>query len=205
MTRQRFSEEDLIEALKKLVELLGRTPRARDADADPDVPCHSTYVNRFGSWRKALEAADIPLDPRNTGYDRETLLSHLRELAETLGRTPMHRDLKRTDGPCKPTYALHFGSWRKAVAEAGLEIRPPSKRYEREELLEILRELTEELGHTPSMAELWEREDLPTPSTYKYRFGRWNGALREAGLTPQHPGKYAEDAAEDEVRDGREQ
>jgi hypothetical protein len=60
-------------------------------------------------------------------------------------------------------------------------------------LIEILRGLAEELGHAPSMAELWEREDLPTPSTYKYRFGRWNVALEEAGLTPQHVIKRPQD------------
>jgi hypothetical protein len=43
------------------------------------------------------------------------------------------------------------------------------------------------------MAELWEREDLPTPSTYKYRFGRWNVALEEAGLTPQRVIKRPQD------------
>jgi hypothetical protein len=86
MTKKRFSEDELIEALKGLAELLGRTPRARGADADPRVPCHSTFVNRFGSWRKALETAGIPLDPRNAGYDRETLLKHLQDLAETLVR-----------------------------------------------------------------------------------------------------------------------
>jgi hypothetical protein len=185
MAGKRFSQDELIEALKGLAELLGRTPRARDADADPDVPCRSTYVNRFGSWRKALEAAGIPLDPRNTGYDRETLLDHLQDLAETLGRTPRRTDLEATDGPCPRTYQSHFGSWSGALVEAGLEVGPPSKRYEREELVEILSALAQQLGHAPSMAELWEREGLPTPSTYKYRFGRWNAALEEAGLTPR--------------------
>lgn len=181
----KLSQEELIESLKELAELLGHTPRARDADADPHVPCHCTYVNRFGSWQEALEAAGIALDPRNTGYDRETLLEHLRDLAETLGRTPRRTDLEATGGPCPRTYQSHFGSWSEALVEAGLEVEPPSKRYEREELVEILRALAQQLGHAPSMAELWRREDLPTPSTYKYRFGRWNAALEEAGLTPR--------------------
>jgi hypothetical protein len=48
-----------------------------------------------------------------------------------------------------------------------------------------LRDLDVELGHPPSQAELREREVLPHPSTYKYRFGSWNKALEAAGLTPR--------------------
>jgi hypothetical protein len=73
-----------------------------------------------------------------------------------------------------------------------LEPRDNSK-YDRAELLDILQELAEELGHTPSTAELREREDLPAPSTFVYRFGRWNAALEEAGLTPQHVMKSTRD------------
>ncbi|MEA3374641.1 MAG: hypothetical protein U9R72_00325, partial [Chloroflexota bacterium] len=145
--------------------------------------------NRFGSWREALQAAGSPLNPRNMGYDREGLLEHLRELAERVGRTPLHADLEKIDGPASKTYVNHLGSWAAALEEAGLEQEPASRRYARPEVLEILREVADELGHAPSMAELWEREELPSPSTYKYRFGRWNDALREAGLTPRHPMK----------------
>jgi hypothetical protein len=140
-----------------------------------------TYVKRFGSWSSALEAADVPLDPTNTGYDRETLLEHLRDLAETLGKTPSLTELEAADGPSSKPYRSHFGSWSAALTEAGLELRPPNQRYEREELLDILRGLAEELGRAPSMAELRERNNLPSPSTYKYRFGRWNAALKEQG------------------------
>jgi hypothetical protein len=59
---------------------------------------------------------------------------------------------------------------------------PISRHYETDELLQILRELAEELGHTPTVLELGAREDLPSPYTYRDRFGRWSEALREAGL-----------------------
>lgn len=181
-----YSDAELLDALERLAERLGHTPRERDVTAHPDVPSHKTYVNRFGSWRNALETAGISLDPRNTGYDRDTLLTHLRDLAENLGRTPILADLEAADGPRGATYESHFGTWTAALSAAGLEPGRRSRRYGRDELLSILQELAEELGHAPSMAELWQREDLPTPSTYRYRFGRWNAALEDAGLRPQH-------------------
>ena len=72
------------------------------------------------------------------------------------------------------------------VAEIGLQPRG-NKLYERDELLGVLRELAEELGRPPTQAELWEREGLPRPTTYKYRFGSWSRALEAAGLKPPSP------------------
>jgi hypothetical protein len=176
MQGKRFGHDELIEALKRLAELLGRTPRARDADADHDVPCHSPYVTRFGSWRKALEAAGIPLDARNTGYDCEMLVDHLWELAETLGRTPRLADLEATDGPCGTTYQSHFAGWSEALVEARLEVDRRSRRYNREELLDVLRVFADELGHAPTTVELAQREDLP--SAWAYRADSAGGTTR---------------------------
>lgn len=82
------------------------------------------------------------------------------------------------------------------MAELGLEPRT-SRRYETEELLEILRDFAEELGHAPSIAELQAQEDLPSPCTYRYRFGRWNEAVRQAGLTPRHAISPKRDVADE--------
>jgi hypothetical protein len=51
----------------------------------------------------------------------------------------------------------------------------------------VLRGLVRDLGHTPSTAELQARKDLPSLYTIRDRFGRWNEALRLAGLEPRHP------------------
>jgi hypothetical protein len=86
---------------------------------------------------------------------------------------------------CAVTYANHFGSWTAALAEIGLLPRG-SRLYEHDELLSVLREVAAELGHPPTQAVLWEREGLPRPTTYKYRFGSWNQAPEAAGFTPPH-------------------
>jgi hypothetical protein len=185
MSTKRFTRDDLIKALHTLSERVGRTPIEHDTHKYPDIPGHTTFVKRFGTWREALEAAGIPLNPLYMGYDRETLLDHLREVAEELGRAPSKREFKEFEGPNPETYAAHFGSWRAALAEIGLTVRT-SRRYESEQLLQILRELADELGHTPTTAELQAREDLPSSYTYRDRFGRWTEALRRAGLTPRH-------------------
>jgi hypothetical protein len=185
MTQQRYSQQWLIEKLQEMAARLGRSPTQVEATADPDIPSHTTYVKRFGSWTKALRAAGLPVDPHSVGYDRETLLEMLRELVAELGRVPVSRELPGLGLPNHVTYAKHFGSWAAALAEIGLEPKVGNTRYGRDELLDVLRDLDRVLGHAPSQAELKEQEGLPHPSTYKYRFGSWNKALEAAGLTPR--------------------
>jgi hypothetical protein len=186
MVRKPQTRDHLIERLQALAERLGHTPLQREVDADADSPCRVTYVRRFGSWHAVLEAAGLPPNRPPVPYDREMLLEALRQLADRLGRAPTKAEVDQQGAACAKTYANHFGSWTAALAEIGLQPRG-SRLYERDELLSALRDLAEELGHLPSQAELWEREGLPRPTTYKYRFGSWNQALGAAGLKPSHP------------------
>jgi hypothetical protein len=192
MGTRRFSEEDLIDCLRRLRERVGRTPIEADTHEHLDIPGHTTYVKRFGTWREALEAAGIPIDPRNMGYDKETLLAELRTIVEQLGRTPSRRDLREMGGPSGCTFAHYFGSWTAALKELGLEPNR-GRRYKTEELLEILRDVAADLGHPPSVSEVMRQEELPAPRTFRYRFDTWNGALRAAGLTPRHPRRRRRD------------
>jgi hypothetical protein len=51
-----YSDQDLIEWIKSFKEELGYVPRMKDMDSCPG-PHSLTYINRFGSWSKALLAA----------------------------------------------------------------------------------------------------------------------------------------------------
>lgn len=202
MGRKPYSREWLIEKLQRLAARLGHSLTKADVDADPTTPCYRTYANHFGSWNSALEAAGLPLNRWGAvRRDRETLLEMLRQLADQLGRAPTTADLAQRGLPCDVTYAKHFGSWRAALAEIGLQPKVGNTRYQRDELLSILRQLDLELGHSPSQAELGQTGRLPSPSTYKYYFGGWNRALEAAGLTPRHPKGNQKGQATDESND----
>jgi hypothetical protein len=60
-----YSRDGLLDELAALAERLGRTPNQLDINADPDTPCHVTYVRRFGSIRAAQIAAG--LEPNGVG------------------------------------------------------------------------------------------------------------------------------------------
>lgn len=58
----RISDEDLCVALQDLTDELDRRPKTSDMNQRGPYSA-GTYINRFGSWEKALDTADI--DPSN--------------------------------------------------------------------------------------------------------------------------------------------
>ena len=78
------------------------------------------------------------------------------------------------------TVIEHFGTWNAAKRAAGLY---PRRFLTREELLEQLRALGEELGRIPTARDLAaRRRSLPSASLYAHTFGSLANALREAGF-----------------------
>lgn len=62
---------------------------------------------------------------------------------------------------------------------------PP--RIPEEDLLDELRRLADELDKTPSGPDMAADGEY-SPSTYRRRFGSWNGAIETAGLEPRPVG-----------------
>jgi hypothetical protein len=115
-------------------------------------------------------------------YSNDQILAELRDSAERLGRSPTMRefaaDPETTVHP--QTVIEHFGSWNAAKREAGLV---PRRFATREELVGLLRDLGDDLGHTPTAKDLDERRgSMPSKSLYWHTFGSLAEALREAGF-----------------------
>jgi len=115
-------------------------------------------------------------------HGREELLEQLRACAERLGASPTMREFAEdTQATIHPqTVVDHFGSWNAAKREAGLM---PRRRATREELLEALRALGEELGRRPSTKDIEQaRGRVPSRGVYAKAFGSMREALRLAGF-----------------------
>ena len=115
-------------------------------------------------------------------YTDEQILAELRASAERLGRSPTMRefagDPETTVHP--QTVIEHFGSWNAAKREAGLV---PRRFATPEELLQLLRDLGEQLGRVPTARDLDDRRGkMPSKSLYWHTFGSLTSALREAGF-----------------------
>jgi len=143
------------------------------------MPRRSQYRALAGIDRKALEVFQAGIRKR---YSDEQILAELIACAERLGRSPTMREFAADPGTSlhPQTVIEHFGSWNEAKRKAGLV---PRRFATREELLDLLRGLGEELGRIPTARDIEEhRGRMPSKSLYWHTFGSLANALREAGF-----------------------
>ena len=115
-------------------------------------------------------------------YTDDQILAELRASATRLGRSPTMKEFAADPGAGMhpQTVIEHFGSWNAAKRAAGLM---PRRFATREELVERLRRLGEELGRTPTAQDIRaHRGTMPSASLYWHTFGSLTTALREAGF-----------------------
>jgi hypothetical protein len=115
-------------------------------------------------------------------YSDAEILEELRAAAERLGRSPTMREFAQDpEARVHPqTVIEHFGTWNAAKRSAGLF---PRRFLTRDDLLDQLRTLGDELGRTPTARDLAaRRRALPSASLYAHTFGSLANALREAGF-----------------------
>lgn len=115
-------------------------------------------------------------------YTDEEILAELRGSAARLGRSPTMREFATDpDARVHPqTVIEHFGTWNAAKRAAGLQ---PRRFISREELVEQLRRLGEELGRTPTVRDIEERRGrMASKSLIWHTFGSLAAALKEAGF-----------------------
>jgi hypothetical protein len=115
-------------------------------------------------------------------YSDEEIIEQLLDCARRLGRSPSMREFSAdSETSVHPqTVIEHFGSWNAAKRAAGLV---PRRFATKEELLQLLRELGERLGRTPTARDLdAHRRSMPSKSLYWHTFGSLTNALREAGF-----------------------
>ena len=90
--RRRYTDEQILEALRASAERLGRSPTMKEFAADPEAGMHpQTVIEHFGTWNAAKRAAGLM--PRRFAT-REELVGQLRRLGEELGRTPTAHDIR---------------------------------------------------------------------------------------------------------------
>jgi hypothetical protein len=143
------------------------------------LPRRPRYRALAGIDRRALAAFQAGIRKR---YTDEQILEELAASAQRLGRSPTMREFAADPGTTvhPQTVIEHFGSWNEAKRKAGLV---PRRFATREELLELLKGLGEELGRIPTARDIEEhRGRMPSKSLYWHTFGSLANALREAGF-----------------------
>ena len=190
---------ELIQDLTKVARLLGYTPdqNSYDAHREPTMASSVTYARRFGSWPKALERARLKYEERT--FTKEEVIDAIVCVEQILGRAftqKEYNELRSPDMPCTGTIKVHLGDWKSAMKEAGHERLRNFYRYTDDEMIAVLQDMAEMLGHTPNVTEYGQHkpEDAPHWSaTFIIRFGSWGNAMKAAGLPPVNHLLYTDD------------
>src|SRR5215831_1061273 len=129
--RRRYSDEQILEALRASADRLGRSPTMKEFAADPEAGMHpQTVIEHFGTWNAAKRAAGLM--PRRFAT-RDELLEQLRRLGDEIGRTPNAQDIRSRRGtmPSTSLYWHTFGSLAVALREAGFDVAVGEEKLER--------------------------------------------------------------------------
>lgn len=187
-SRNNIPDDELLDGLVEFVRFLGFVPTK--SKMDREGPFHSdAYERAFGDWESAVSELGLS-PPDGTQISDRELIDALREFANYYGRgvvkVPTKWDLD-ADGPhSHKIYWERFGSWAKALVEAGLN---PERRESRETLLDDLRRVAADRGAPPTLAEYQSHGSFST-SVFYYRFESFLMALEEAGLNPGDRGPH---------------
>jgi len=118
-----YTDEELLNYLKKFYYDNGRAPKRREFEIHPDYPGKTTYCRRFGSWKNALEKAGI-LDKMEHVriYTSEEISDSLFQFYETYGQIPKYNDFRNGAMSIHASTILRrFGTWNNALKTVGLD------------------------------------------------------------------------------------
>jgi len=159
--RRRYTDDQILAALRASAERLGRSPTMKEFAADPEAGMHpQTVIEHFGTWNAAKRAAGLM--PRRFAT-REELLEQLRRLGDELDRTPNAQDIRSRRGtmPSTSLYWHTFGSLAVALREAGFDVAVGEEKLERAIAQGSV--LARALGHLPKFAD-WQAARKVDPS-----------------------------------------
>ncbi len=140
----------------------------------------------FGSWRSAVEYAQIDYDSvrKYRRWTRERIIERIQELHKR-GEDLSWRRVSSALDPqlaAAATKQVHFGSWRAAIHAAGLDY-DVIRRYQRWDHDTVIRKLQSMHAEGKSLnAKSVEQADITLITAARRRFKTWDRALTAAGL-----------------------
>ena len=127
---QKYTDGEMLSLLREFADRLSYPPRVIDLMYEEDMPCSSTYINRFGSWGRALRLAGIStvgkpdwtvVIEEHKATRRRRAARALVDFAKKIGHIPTSSEANELGlVPCVRTYYRYFETWEKALAAAGL-------------------------------------------------------------------------------------
>lgn len=194
-----YTDDELLNLLKKYMNDKDRIP-VTDILKKELSPSSSTYDRRFGSVFNALKMIGYDIEKQKE-QDlialQSDMLNKYRELKEILERVPSSRDIEEYSRKFKngwysmSSYEFHFGSLYELQILCGFTPTVIGRNKSKQDLLDDLIRISEELERTPSQNDLKYFHDVASSAKYSDEFGSWNEAIKLAGLKPNNNMYYS--------------
>jgi hypothetical protein len=126
---QQIPASELLEELHRVADVVGDRPTIEDMSERGDYST-KPYMNRFGSWNKAIEHAGfMPFTGTSEDiFSREELIDEIQRLAQELDRPPTTQQMNEQGKFSPSPFQSFFGSWVETLRAAGLEPTEPQLR-----------------------------------------------------------------------------
>jgi len=191
-----YTEEELLDELKKLAEEVEETPTTTQMDKIGKFSS-GTYQYRFGTWNEALNqiGLDINREKRDDPclLSKEDVIKEIKEISENYCENgiPTWRQAIKYCQHHPETYTNKFNcDWNDLTFEALDSYNKAGRdkggsNYSKNELISEIKRLSKEYhnGKTPCIGTLIDKGSY-SPRPYKTHFGSWNEALEECGFEP---------------------
>jgi hypothetical protein len=185
----KYDKDEILRLLKIKADELGRFPKKKEINEDSRLPSSETYRKYYGNLPQLAVAIGFPAcqGKKRRSYDHDELLIKIKQLAKEVGRMPTVDEIDNcSDLPCASTVLRYFGSILELGKKLGLQSKVRYSRvYSDQELLDLLKAKTGEIGRVPSTLDVRRDKEIPSISAYKNRFGSYSEAIRLIGCKPR--------------------
>lgn len=190
--RMEYTDEHLLNKLKNVVDLCKETNRTlytnKEIDKDRSMPSATAYHKRFGGVQQAYAKLGINMNEFNDNIMICKLKNQYTEIKAILNRVPNSRDFddfSKKYGDkyhSASTYISYFGSIKNLQIHMGDKPTNWSTSLSDEEMLDMLRCSSEEIGREITSLEMSQEHNVPNRTSYARRFGSLTNAKRLAGI-----------------------
>lgn len=193
--RECLSDKEMLDNYKRFVEEHLKThmylPTNDELDACDYIQCSSVYIRRFGSFERINKLIGYNQKEFNNNALEKDMLFKYKRACEEYGHTLTSREITKLSKMNKEyiysteAYTTHFGSMHELQVLCGLDKTTPGRGADRQELIEKLQWLGNELGRRPTQTDLKYYKNMPSDNAYLNEFGSFKTALNEAGFEKQ--------------------
>lgn len=192
----KYTDEELLDEVRRLKEELGHPPTLQEFRNQSEHSA-TTYYNRFGSWSDAVELAEFSPRKPESKIETRSLIEDLHAVAKRCEGSPTVTMMNRHGEYSASAYKERFGSWNRALNEAGFDSNTFDTNIPESDLLAELQNLSENAESAPTYEQM-EEDGKYGARTYIRRFGSWEEALDKAGFNETN---IEQEVSESELRD----